>query len=133
MPSSSRIAGQPSAEPMASRIARHIERAVAVAVAAVDQCRGRRVALGTYDASVVNQALRYASDKRVVATTITPGDGEVVSRITYLHPALVDTPLGCRVVEADRLIDTFSFGGRSGKPGARLTKLASDREGTIRY
>ena len=84
--------------------------------------------LGSFDAGVVNQALRYAADRRVVATTITPGDGKVVGRITYLHPTLVDTPLGCRVVESDRLIDTFTFASRGEKPSVSMQTLASDRE-----
>lgn len=88
---------------------------------------GRPVDLGSFEAGVVNQALRYAADRRVVATTITPGDGQVVGRITYLHPVLADTPLGCRVVEADRLIDTFSFGSRRLPPPPALADLALDR------
>jgi hypothetical protein len=83
--------------------------------------------LGIFDAGVVNQALRYASDRRVVATTITPGDGKVVGRITYLHPVLADTPLGCRIVESDRLIDTFTFAKKGEKPAAALASIASDR------
>ncbi|MGV7241491.1 hypothetical protein [Caballeronia sp. M23-90] len=82
-------------------------------------------ALGTYDAGIVNQALRYAADRRVVATTITPGDGRHVARLTYLHPALVDTPLGCRVVEADRIIDTFTV---SEDPLPALAAVTEDRE-----
>ena len=64
--------------------------------------------VGRFPAGIVNQALRYAADQRVVAATIVPGDGSIVHRVTYLHPVLVDTPLGCRVVEADRFIDTFT-------------------------
>lgn len=84
--------------------------------------------LGVFDAGVVNQALRYAADRRVVATTITPGDGKVVGRVTYLHPALVDTPLGCRVVEADRLIDTFTFAAKGERLSPPMATLRSDRE-----
>lgn len=93
------------------------------------------VDLGSYDAAVVNQALRYAADRRVIATTITAGDGKVVSRVTYLHPALTDTPLGCRIVEADRFIDTFStYDQSSCKPVAmRLEQLASDRQQIARW
>lgn len=64
--------------------------------------------LGTFDASVVNQGIRYAADRRVVAATIVPGDGVLVARMTNVHPALVDTPLGCRIIESDRFIDTMS-------------------------
>ena len=68
----------------------------------------REETLGLFSAGIVNQALRFAADGRVVATTITPGDGNAISRVTYLHPALEDTPLGCRIVEIDRIIDTFT-------------------------
>jgi len=64
--------------------------------------------LGVYDAAIVNQALRYAADGRAVAVTSAPGDGTLISRVTYTHPVLTDTPLGCRAVEADRWLDTFS-------------------------
>lgn len=63
---------------------------------------------GGFDAGVLNQALRYAADRRVIATTIMGGDGGAIRMVTHLHPALVDTPLGCRVVESDRWIDTFT-------------------------
>lgn len=79
--------------------------AVAIALQVGDSWRE----IGSFEAGVVNQALRYAADQRVIATTITPGDGQLIGRVTYLHPVLADTPLGCRVVEADRFIDTFSF------------------------
>ncbi len=82
--------------------------------------------IGEFPAAVVNQGLRYAADERVVATTITPGDEEVISRVTYLHPALVDTPMGCRVIEADRFVDTFSFEQSMGFDG-RLSEISKDR------
>lgn len=83
--------------------------------------------LGEFDAGVVNQAVRYAADRRVIATTITPGDGKIIERLTYLHPALIDTPLGCRVVEADRFIDTYtaSSSGRDVLPDLR--DIAAER------
>jgi hypothetical protein len=88
----------------------------------------RWVSLGDFDGAVVNQALRYAADRRVVATTITPGDGQVVGRLTYLHPALIDTPLGCRVVEADRFIDTFTMNPRVvALQGKAFQQLSGDR------
>lgn len=73
------------------------------------------VNLGTYDAAIVNQALRYAADGRVVAVTSAPGDGKLISRVTYTHPVLTDTPLGCRVAEADRLLDSLT--GTYASPG----------------
>lgn len=85
-------------------------------------------AIGSFDAGVLNQGLRYAADQRVVATTITAGDGKAVSRLTYLHPVLADTPLGCRVVEADRFVDTFTFAGSGQRVGGEAAELANDRE-----
>ncbi|MDX9663657.1 hypothetical protein QMK50_01480 [Pseudomonas sp. P5_152] len=86
--------------------------------------------LGTYDAAIVNQALRYASDGRVVAVTIAPGDGKLIDRVTYTHPVLTDTPLGCRVIEADRLIDTFSV---SPTRSNAMASLSADRLQTHRW
>lgn len=82
--------------------------------------------IGNFTAAVVNQALRYAADERVVATTITPGDEKVIRRVTYLHPALVDTPMGCRVIEADRFVDTFSF-DQGTSFDRRLSNISQDR------
>ncbi|MEX5684470.1 hypothetical protein [Pseudomonas silesiensis] len=70
--------------------------------------KGQWLNLGVYDAAIVNQALRYAADGRVVAVKSAPGDGTLISRVTYTHPVLTDTPLGCRLAEADRLLDTFT-------------------------
>ncbi|KUZ74578.1 hypothetical protein WI36_14055 [Burkholderia ubonensis] len=86
--------------------------------------------LGTFDAAVVNQALRYAADGRVVATTITPGDGRALGRLTYVHPALVDTPLGCRIIDADRIIDTFSISDNFRGASPALAQLGADRDNT---
>lgn len=86
--------------------------------------------LGTFDAAVVNQALRYAADGRVIAITITPGDGHMLGRLIYVHPALVDTPLGCRIVDADRFIDAFSLSDDLLRASPALAQLASDRVNT---
>jgi hypothetical protein len=104
------------------------EGAKATSVTLGVQQSGKWTELGTYDAGVVNQALRYASDRRVIAATIAGGDGKVVQRLTYLHPVLADTPLGCRVVEADRFIDTFSFPSKQERtPTALMMTLGIDR------
>lgn len=84
--------------------------------------------VGSVDAGVLNQALRYAADRRVVATTITLGDGKVFQRLTSLHPVLLDTPLGCRIIEADRFIDTFSFRPDNGSASPAFSQLVRDRE-----
>ena len=85
------------------------------------------IAIGEFPAAVVNQALRFAADQRVVATTITPGDGQIISRVTYLHPVLLDTPLGCRIIESDRFIDSFTFEYPNSPVDKRLKTLSNDR------
>lgn len=75
--------------------------------------------IGVFRAGVANQALRYAADGRVVAATILPGDGVIIRRVIHLHPVLADTPLGCRMVEADRIIDTITGPAEGGDAAAR--------------
>ncbi|MGQ7847698.1 hypothetical protein ACUNV4_24610 [Granulosicoccus sp. 3-233] len=89
--------------------------------------------IGVFDAGILNQALRYAADQRVVAVTITPGDGNLMSRLTYLHPALADTPLGCRVIEADRLVDSFTFNTEESLVDPRLRDIAEQRMAIRRW
>jgi hypothetical protein len=84
--------------------------------------------VGSFDAGVLNQALRYAADRRVVATTIVAGDGKTLERETALHPALSDTALGCRIIEVDRVIDTFSQA-----PSTSLAQFASDRDNMTKW
>ncbi|MEG8016230.1 hypothetical protein [Sphingomonas sp. 22R3R2A-7] len=78
---------------------------------------------GSFDAGTLNQAIRYAADGRVIATTIMAGDGKQIGRLTSLHPTLSDTPLGCRIIESDRWVDTFSMSPAGGA-------LRNDREQT---
>jgi hypothetical protein len=62
---------------------------------------------GPYDRSLVHQALGYAADGRPVAVTMTKARPLQQLKI-HLHPALVDTPLGCWVTHLDRLVDTYA-------------------------
>jgi hypothetical protein len=66
---------------------------------------GRRISLGDHDGAMIAQALAYAADGRPVAVTMTKGAllGSVL-RI-QVHPALVDTALGCRMIALDRFVD----------------------------
>lgn len=62
--------------------------------------------LGSYASATINEALRYAADRRVVAVTMV--SGEPFARLQIqLNPELVDTPLGCRVIMIDRFVDTL--------------------------
>jgi hypothetical protein len=62
--------------------------------------------LGSFASGTVNQALRYAADRRVVAVTMVPGSPFARLEI-QLNPELLDTALGCRVVTIDRFVDTL--------------------------
>jgi hypothetical protein len=77
-----------------------------VKIALVD-AKGKQSWFGPYDMSMVHQALAYAADGRPVAVTMTLAR-PVPDLKVFLHPALLDTPLGCRVQELDRLVDTFA-------------------------
>lgn len=63
--------------------------------------------IGTFDRSLVHQALAFAADGRPVAVTMTNARPLPQLKI-HLHPSLIDTPLGCRVVHLDRLVDTYA-------------------------
>jgi hypothetical protein len=73
----------------------------------VGDAAGRLHELGPYDRSLVHQALGYAADGRPVAVTMTKARPLPQLKI-HLNPALVDTPLGCRVTGLDRLVDTYA-------------------------
>lgn len=63
--------------------------------------------LGPFDPSLVHQSLAYAADGRPVAVTMTKARPLPQLKI-HLHPALLDSPVGCRVTELDRFVDTFT-------------------------
>lgn len=69
---------------------------------------GKTVELGPFDGAIVFQALAYAADSRVVAATMTPLP-PVPDRRILLHPALIDTLLGCRAILFDTIADEVSY------------------------
>lgn len=69
--------------------------------------RGRVFEMGTFWKAVIHQALAYAADGRPIAVTMTTAAPLRELRI-LLHPALVDTALGCRIVALDRFVDEFT-------------------------
>ena len=69
--------------------------------------RGMVFEMGTFVKPLIHQALAYAADGRPVAVTMTTAAPLKELRI-LLHPALVDTPLGCRVIALDRFVDEFT-------------------------
>jgi len=61
------------------------------------------VQVGPAQSETVAAALAYAADGRPTAATILNVIPTAAQRV-LLHPALVNTPVGCRVVELDRLL-----------------------------
>jgi hypothetical protein len=59
------------------------------------------------DPEIVQLALAYAAEGRPIAATMTQATPLLELKI-QLHPALVDTSLGCRAIEVDRYVDTYS-------------------------
>jgi hypothetical protein len=68
---------------------------------------GKLVEVGPFRNRVANQSLAYAADGRPVTVTMTTADPLAELQI-QLHPALVDTGLGCRAIEIDRLVDVVT-------------------------
>ena len=65
---------------------------------------GSRIEVGRYDPAIVHNALAYAADGRV--TTVTMVTAEPLSDLRILlHPALVDTGLGCSAIRLDQFAD----------------------------
>jgi len=80
---------------------------------------GKNYDFGPFEKSLVHQALAYAADGRPVAVTMTTANPVPELKI-HLHPSLVDSPLGCRVAELDRLVDTYA--GSQLKRRSEITK-----------
>ncbi len=65
------------------------------------------IELGTFSRSTIAAALAFAADARPMALAVSAG-GPLVGRRAVLHPALVDTPLGCRLHALVERLDTFA-------------------------
>ncbi|WP_371883001.1 hypothetical protein [Caballeronia sp. S22] len=68
----------------------------------------RRVETGVFDYATIFLALRYAADGRMLTTTVLNTEIPGVQNV-LLRPALVDTQLGCEIVQLDNFI--FSYVG----------------------
>ena len=68
---------------------------------------GAVIDLPPADPEIVQLALVYAAEGRPVAATMTKATPLLELKI-QLHPALVDTSMGCRAIEVDRYVDTYS-------------------------
>lgn len=68
---------------------------------------GAVIDLPPADPEIVHLALVYAAEGRPIAATMTKATPLLELKI-QLHPALLDTSLGCRAIEVDRYVDTYS-------------------------
>ncbi|MCY3813540.1 MAG: hypothetical protein OXH15_17230 [Gammaproteobacteria bacterium] len=76
------------------------------------QSRGSDIELGPYDAAAVHLALAYAADGRPTAVTLVSAEPLLDLRV-LLHPAIVDTQLGCRAIVLDTFADALVPHGSS--------------------
>ncbi|HKQ92717.1 MAG TPA: hypothetical protein VJZ77_18810 [Blastocatellia bacterium] len=68
---------------------------------------GRKIRSQPHRMTLVYQALNYAADGRPLAVTMASAKPVTELKI-LLHPALIDTSLGYRVVELDRFVDQYT-------------------------
>jgi hypothetical protein len=68
---------------------------------------GRAFPVGSFRKSMINQALAYAADGRPLTVTMASAAPLLELKI-LVHPALRDSPLGCRAIEIDRYVDEFT-------------------------
>lgn len=68
---------------------------------------GRRISAGVYQKDIIHQALAYAADGRPVSTTMISAKPIPYLKI-LVHPALVNTELGCQSIGLDRLVDKYA-------------------------
>ena len=72
---------------------------------------GMKTAVGPYDAAVAHLALVYAADGRPVTVTFVSAR-PLTDRKILLHPALVDTEVGCHAIRLDQFVDRFGLAGQ---------------------
>lgn len=65
---------------------------------------GKEVTIGKFNPAIIHLALGYVADGRVTTITMVQSDPLYDLRI-LLHPALVDTGLGCRAIRLDQVAD----------------------------
>ncbi|MEN2284456.1 hypothetical protein AAGF08_20090 [Algoriphagus sp. SE2] len=86
---------------------------------------GEVISTGIYDKDIINQAIAYVADGRLITVTMVNGgpllkfydnDSNLISMLKILvHPALVDTDLGCKAIRLDRLVDIYASGRNNEK------------------
>lgn len=69
--------------------------------------------LGRFNKDIVAQAMAYAADSRPIATTMIIVAQGIPLKV-MVHPSLVNTPLGCKIINLDRFVDTYASSNRTG-------------------
>jgi len=94
---------------------------------------GKEEDFGPFDQSLVHQALAYAADGRIL--TVTMVDAKPLEELKILlNPVLVDTPLGCRITNLDRWVDTYyRDGGNQENPADRGAERRVQSESDLYY
>ena len=73
----------------------------------VARADGSPIVLGPYNPAIAHLALTYAADGRPTTVTMVTASPLLDLKI-LLHPALVDTGLGCRAIRLDQFVDEFT-------------------------
>jgi len=74
---------------------------------AMRRADGKTISAGTFEKDVVHQALAYVADGRLVTATMISAKPMPYFKI-LVHPTLVNTDLGCRAINVDRLVDKYA-------------------------
>lgn len=90
---------------------------------------GTAFELGPYDPAIAHFALAYAADGRPTTVTILPASPLHDQKI-LLHPALVETGMGCRTIRLDQFVDEFT-GNNSSDLSIRREALAAQHSALV--
>ncbi len=97
---------------------------------------GRVIERGPFHPSIVHQALTYATDARPVTVTMITA-APLLDLQILLHPALIDTPLGCLAARLDSFVDEASSpdlgSSRLHRERTKALELVSDYERLYRH
>lgn len=69
---------------------------------------GKKIPAGIFEKDIIHQALIYAADGRPISTTMISAKPIPYLKI-LVHPALVNTELGCQSIGLDRLVDKYAI------------------------
>lgn len=83
---------------------------------------GQSIDVGTLPSAVVFPALMFAADGRPYVVSLEPAPPLFVRKV-LLHPALLDTALGCRLLQIDRLAGKVQ--GRDAALAAEIDRVES--------